>query len=308
LETNPSANRRRLQARDAARPPLPSTTVKENYVVAGGIRTRYFEAGRGPAVILLHGSSLAIDAWSTWHNTIPALAHEFRVLAPDLVGFGLSDAPADGKHVPRLERRHHVSAFIESLGITRCALVGHSEGGFIAAMLAVENPGLVDKVVVVSSGATSPRLGGNEDHAWQAAAAAAYNVLEGCDTEEDFLRTNARLSTKNPPEFVELLKKNYRLACESGQLERFKQAARIKDDTGYTQVQEDHLLPHLPTMQAKLFIAWSGCDETVPVARGIKLLERAPQADMHIFANAAHMVMIDRPREFNGVIRDWLAS
>ncbi|RUU15958.1 alpha/beta fold hydrolase, partial [Mesorhizobium sp. Primo-B] len=147
MKTNPSANRR-LQAPDAARPPLPSSRAEENYVSAGGIRTRYFEAGSGPTVILLHGSSLAIDAWSTWHNTIPALADEFRVLAPDLVGFGLSDASADGKHVPRLDRRHHVSAFIEALGITRCALVGHSEGGFIAAMLAVENPGLVDKVVV----------------------------------------------------------------------------------------------------------------------------------------------------------------
>ncbi|MER8447356.1 alpha/beta hydrolase [Mesorhizobium sp. M1066] len=303
MKTNPSAN-----ARDAARSPLPSATVKENYVVAGGIRTRYFDAGNGPAVILLHGSSLAIDAWSTWHNTIPALACAFRVLAPDLVGFGLSDVPADGKHVPRLERRHHVSAFIEALGINRCALVGHSEGGFIAAMLAVENPGLVDKVVVVSSGATAPRLGANEDHAWKSAAAAAYNVLEGCNTEEDFLRTNARLSTKNPPEFVELLRKNYRLACETGQLERFRQAARIKDDTEYIQIQEDHLLPHLPTMQAKLFLAWSRCDETVPVARGIKLLERAPQADMHIFADAAHMVMIDRPQEFNCIVSMWLRS
>src|SRR3546814_429472 len=156
-------------------------TIKESYVMAGGIRTRYFEAGSGPIVVLLHGSSLAIDAWATWHDIIPALAQDFRVLAPDLVGFGLSDVPRDGNHVPRLERRHHVSAFIKALGIARCALVGHSEGGFIAAMLALENPDLVDKVVVVSSGATAPRLGGEEDQAWLAAAAEAYNVLDGCE-------------------------------------------------------------------------------------------------------------------------------
>ena len=276
--------------------------------MAGGIRTRYFEAGDGPVVILLHGSSLAIDAWSTWHATIPAIATDFRVLAPDLVGFGLSDVPSDGKHVSRLERRHHVSAFIEALGITQCALVGHSEGGFIAAMLALEKPELVTTVVVVSSGATAPRLGGDGDRAWQAAAASAYNVLDGCETEESFLRTNAQLSTKNPPEFVEILRKNYRLACEAGQLDRFKEAARIRSDSEYTQVQEDYLLPHLHTLRARLFIAWSGCDETVPVARGIKLLERAPHADMHIFAHAAHMVMVDRPREFNKIIRAWLSS
>ena len=283
-------------------------SIKENYVVAGGIRTRYFEAGSGPVIILLHGSSLAIDAWATWYNTIPALSGDFRVLAPDLVGFGLSDIPRDGKHVPRLERRHHVMSFIEALGITRCALVGHSEGGFIAAMLALENPNLVTKVVVASSGATAPCLGGEEDRGWQAAAAAAYNVLDGCETVEDFLRTNGRLSTKNPPEFVEILRKNYRLACARGQLDRFKEAARKRNDTEYARIQEDHLLPHLRTMKAKLLIAWSGRDETVPITRGLKLLERAPQADMHIFADAAHMVMIDRPREFNSILGAWLGS
>jgi pimeloyl-ACP methyl ester carboxylesterase len=141
--------------------------IEERNVIAGGICTRYFDAGQGPTVVLLHGSSLAIDAWATWYATIPSLAREFRVLAPDLVGFGLSDVPADGRHVPRLERRHHVSAFLEALGVTRCSLVGHSEGGFIAAMLALENPHLVEKVVVVSSGATAPRLGGQQDRPWK---------------------------------------------------------------------------------------------------------------------------------------------
>jgi pimeloyl-ACP methyl ester carboxylesterase len=282
--------------------------IEECYVVADGIRTRYFDAGCGPTVVLLHGSSLAIDAWATWYTTIPALARDFRVLAPDLVGFGLSDVSADGRHVPRLERRHHVSAFLKALGVTRCSLVGHSEGGFIAAMLALDNPDLVEKVVVVSSGATAPRLGGAQDRSWQDAAARAYDVLEGCETEDDFLRTNASLSVKNPAEFVEILRKNYREARRRGQLERFKEAARSRGDTDYTRIQEDYLLPRLGAMQAELFLAWSGQDDTVPVARGIKLLERAPQADMHIFADAAHMVMVDRPHEFNYVLAGWLSG
>lgn len=282
--------------------------IEERYVVAGGIRTRYFDAGEGPTVILLHGSSLAIDAWATWFATIPILARDFRVLAPDLVGFGLSDIAADGMHVPRLERRHHVSAFMQTLGIKRCSLVGHSEGGFIAAMLALDHLDIVSKVVVVSSGATAPRLGGELDREWQAAAAKAYNVLDGCETEDDFLRTNASLSLKGPPEFIDIMRENYRLARQRGQLERFKEAARSRTASDYTQIQEDHLLPHLATMKAKLFIAWSGCDETVPVARGIKLLERAPQADMHVFADAAHMVMIDRPHAFNSTLAAWLCD
>ncbi|APH71672.1 alpha/beta fold hydrolase [Aquibium oceanicum] len=282
--------------------------VDERYVIAGGLRTRYFEAGSGPTVILLHGSSLAIDAWSTWHLTIPALAKHYRVLAPDLVGFGLTDVAADGHHVPRLERRHHVAAFMDALGVARCSLVGHSEGGFIAAMLALDYPGRVSNVVVASSGATAPRLGGDLDRAWESAAAQAYDVLGGCETEEAFLRTNAALSLTNPPTFIDIMKENYRLARRRGQLERFKDAALLRGDSDYTRVQEEHLLPFLGEMRARLLLAWSGRDATVPVSRGLKLLERAPQADMHVFADAAHMLMIDRPRAFNAMLAMWLGA
>lgn len=282
--------------------------VEERFVMAGGVRTRYFEAGTGPTVILLHGSSLAIDAWATWHLTIPTLARDYRVLAPDLVGFGLTDVSADGRHVPRLERRHHVSAFMDALSIARCSMVGHSEGGFIAAMLALDHPGRVSNVVVVSSGATAPRLGGDLDQPWESAAARAYDVLGGCETEDEFLQTNASLSLANPPAFINIMRQNYRLARQRGQLERFKDAARARGDSDYTRIQEDHLLPFLGGMQAPLFLAWSGRDPTVPVSRGLKLLERAPQADMYVFADAAHMLMIDRPHAFNATLAAWLGD
>jgi len=282
--------------------------VDERYVVAGGVRTRYYEAGSGPTVILLHGSSLAIDAWATWHPTIPVLATAYRVLAPDLVGFGMTDVSADGHHVPRLERRHHVSAFMDALGIARCSLVGHSEGGFIASMLALDFPTRVSNVVVVSSGATAPRLGGDLDQAWEGAAAQAYNVLGGCETEEEFLQTNASLSLTNPPLFTDIMRENYRLARQRGQLERFKDAARVRNGSDYTRIQEEYLLPFLGSLRAPLLLAWSGHDSTVPVSRGIKLLERAPQADMYVFAKAAHMLMIDRPHAFNTTLTAWLGS
>jgi len=272
--------------------------VHERYVDAGGVRTRYFAAGSGPTVILLHGSSLAIDAWATWHLTIPVLARDYRVLAPDLIGFGLTDVAADGRHVPRLERRRHVSAFMDALDIERCSIVGHSEGGFIAAMLALDHPERVSTVVVASSGATAPRLGGDLDRPWESAAARAY----------DFLRTNACLSLTNPPAFSDIMRANYRLARQRGQLERFKQAARAGGGGDYTRVQEEHLLPFLGGMKASLFLAWSGRDATVPVSRGVALLARAPQADMHVFADSAHMLMIDRPHAFNAMLAMWLRS
>lgn len=278
------------------------TVVEERFVDAGGIRTRYLVAGDGPPVVLLHGSSLAIDARATWYRTIPALAARFRVHAPDLVGFGMSDVAADGRHVPRLERRVHARAFVEALGIRRCALVGHSEGGFIAGMLAVEHPEAVSDLVIVASGATAPVLGGELDRDWSAAAAAAYDVTTGCETADDFLARNSSLSSTNPPDLVEILRENYRLARQRGQLERLRAASLKGDYRDYNRVQEEALLPHLHRVPARVLLIWGGADATVPVARGVRLLERVPQADMHVLGGAAHMLMIDRAPAFNALL------
>jgi pimeloyl-ACP methyl ester carboxylesterase len=175
-------------------------------------------------------------------------------------------------------------------------------------MLAVEAPELVSDLVIVASGATAPTLGGDLDSGWSAAAAAAYDVTGGCETVEEFLATNSRLSTTNPPEFVHILRANYRLARERGQLERFKAASMNGDYRQYKRLQEDLLLPHLSEASARILLVWAGADATVPVARGMKLLERVPQADMHILAGAAHMVMIDRAEAFNSLLLGWLPA
>lgn len=281
--------------------------VEEQFVAAGAIWTRYFVAGDGPPLVMLHGSSLAIDARATWFRTMPALSSRFRVFAPDLVGFGMTDVAADGAHVPRLERRKHARAFLAALGIDRCALVGHSEGGFIAAMLALEEPGLVSDLVIVASGATAPVLGGDLDRDWSAAASAAYDVTGGCETIEDFLTTNSRLSKTNPADLTAILRENYVLARDRGQLERLKAASVQGDYRRYNQIQEDVLLPNLHRLDARVLLIWPAADETVPVTRGVKLLERVPQADMHILGGAAHMVMIDRDKAFNDLLLAWLA-
>ena len=64
-------------------------------VVANGIRTNYLEAGSGADVVLVHGSGPGVTSYANWRLVIPALAENFHVVAPDMVGFGFSDRPAD---------------------------------------------------------------------------------------------------------------------------------------------------------------------------------------------------------------------
>jgi pimeloyl-ACP methyl ester carboxylesterase len=102
-------------------------------------------AGRGPAVVLVHGfgSSLA-----TWKDVIPGLAREHEVVALDLPGFGLSDQPAD-LSVEDLPRA--VLGLMDRLSIERAALVGNSLGGGACAMAAGAHPERVTALVLVDA-------------------------------------------------------------------------------------------------------------------------------------------------------------
>src|SRR6266849_3768052 len=113
-----------------------------------GLSVRYFAAGEGAPVLLLHGASLgsSADVWS--HNLAPLAAHGLRIIAPDLPGFGGTDNPAD----PSVAyRRRFILAFMDALEIKRAALVGHSQAGRVAVDLAFSNPERITKVVVLAT-------------------------------------------------------------------------------------------------------------------------------------------------------------
>jgi pimeloyl-ACP methyl ester carboxylesterase len=108
----------------------------------------YRVAGRGPAVILVHG---LFDNSLTWRKVIPVLARSHTVIAPDLFGHGESDAPphADyslGGHAGTL------LDLLDVLGHHRVTIVGHSLGGGIAMSFAYRYPARVRRMALISSG------------------------------------------------------------------------------------------------------------------------------------------------------------
>ena len=60
----------------------------ERFATAGGVRIRYHDAGRGEPLVLLHGGGPGASGWSNYSRNIDALARDYRVLIPDLPGFG----------------------------------------------------------------------------------------------------------------------------------------------------------------------------------------------------------------------------
>lgn len=117
--------------------------------VSPGIVLHYVEAGEGPLVLLLHGFP---ESWYTWRHQISALAYEgFRVIAPDLRGYGDSSKPTElGDYT--LERLSaDIANLIEALGEQRAVVVGHDWGGLVAWELAMHHPERVQKLAVLNA-------------------------------------------------------------------------------------------------------------------------------------------------------------
>ncbi|MGE3150184.1 MAG: alpha/beta fold hydrolase [Pseudorhodoplanes sp.] len=283
--------------------------MKSGYIDVKGIRTFYVEQGQGPTLVLMHGASLAIDTLSTWSSNIESLARHFHVVAFDQVGFGLTDMPRDGQYVNRLARVDHALGFVDALGIRQASFAGHSEGGFMATRIALDRPALVSRLIIVTSGATAPNLGGEEDAAWKAASARIYDYGEGAETEDKFIKTNGPLCHRQHPALEKLLRENYRRAKQDGHLKMFQNLPESEINYRlYMDLQEKYIQPHLPKVALPTLLLWAASDPTVPAERGLKLSRILPNADLQIFSGASHMVMWDRAAEFNAVLASWLEA
>ncbi|MGH8750409.1 MAG: alpha/beta fold hydrolase, partial [Burkholderiales bacterium] len=64
-------------------------------IKAGDIVTNYHDVGSGSPVLMIHGSGPGVSAWANWRLVMPSLAERFRVIAPDMVGFGFTERPAN---------------------------------------------------------------------------------------------------------------------------------------------------------------------------------------------------------------------
>lgn len=100
-------------------------------ILVDGIETSYLEAGSGDPVLLLHGGEFGGEAEACWEHTIPALAKHFRVLAPDLLGFGQTAKLVDFVD-GRGRRIRHFARFAEIMGALGAPCVGNSMGGMLA--------------------------------------------------------------------------------------------------------------------------------------------------------------------------------
>jgi pimeloyl-ACP methyl ester carboxylesterase len=111
-----------------------------------GLKLQYLTAGKGPAIVLLHGYA---ETSRMWRPLIPRLAANFTVIAPDLPGIGDSDIPKDGLDMASAGRRMH--GLVKGLGVEKARVVGHDIGLMVAYAYAAQFPAEVEKLVLMDA-------------------------------------------------------------------------------------------------------------------------------------------------------------
>jgi 2-hydroxy-6-oxo-octa-2,4-dienoate hydrolase len=263
-------------------------------VVAGGLRTNYLEQGEGQPVVLLHGSGPGVTAYANWRLTLPSLAQRFRVVAPDLMGFGFSERPADAAYgVARWTRQ--VVDLLDALGLEQVSLVGNSFGGGIALRVATEHPERVDRLVLMGSvGVPFPLTQGLDD-VW------GYEPsLESMRRLLDVFAHSRELVTD------ELAEVRYRASTEPGFQESFRAMfpAPRQRWVDAMVVDEDAVrsLPH------ETLVVHGREDRVIPLSNAHRLLELVPRAQLHVFGRCGHWTQIEWAEDFNRLVGDFLAA
>ncbi len=117
------------------------------YATTNGIQLHYVSQGEGPLILLLHGFP---EHWYSWRHQIgPLAAAGFRVVAPDLRGYNLSDKPRGGYDIKTLTK--DVRCLIRALGERTATVVGHDWGGIIALQFPIDYPRACERLIVMNA-------------------------------------------------------------------------------------------------------------------------------------------------------------
>jgi pimeloyl-ACP methyl ester carboxylesterase len=261
---------------------------------ANGIKTNYLEAGKGDPVVLIHGSGPGVTSYANWRLVLPALAENFRVVAPDMVGFGFSERPANVEYGVQTWA-DQVVGLMDTLELPKAHLVGNSFGGAIALRIATQHPDRVGKLVLMGSmGVPFPITEGLE-RVW------GYEPsFENMRKVLDVFAYSREIVND------ELAEVRYRGSIQPGFQESFAAmfpAPRQRWVEAMCTPEDDiRRLPH------RTLIVHGREDQVIPVQTSLRLMELIDNADLNVFSRCGHWSMIERTADFNRNVSEFFSD
>jgi pimeloyl-ACP methyl ester carboxylesterase len=286
--------RRRTLVVDAAAPEV-------SYLTLHGHRRAFVKVGSGPAVLLLHG--LGCDH-TTWLPVIASLARRYTVIAPDLLGHGVSDKPRADYSVGGYA--NGMRDLLTVLGIDRVTVVGHSFGGGVAMQFAYQYPERTERLVLVASGGLGPEV----SPGIRAITTPGFHQAMGVLTLPGLrhastaglraLAGTGLRTTRDLGEVADIL--------DSWKDPRTRAAIRhvvraVVDWKGQIVTMSDraYLTEAMP-----MCVVWGRNDMVIPVRHAAHAAALAPLARVEVIPNAGHFPHKDHPERFVKIVNDFI--
>jgi len=248
----------------------------------------HYEAyGRGKPVILLHGW---LGSWGLWQETMAFLGAFYRTYALDFWGFGESGKKRETYAVQDFVSL--VDQFMEQLGIANAPLVGHSMGGTVTLLVAMQYPQRVSKAVVVGS----PIIGSSLAPLLKLAGyrAIAFMLFNMMGPFRMWMKYFYSRQICRDPRFPEMMDRD----LSSTTLESFLRSI--------ASLRRTDLRPELSRVKVPSLGMYGDKDKIVHPLQWIPMQQGIPGAKIEHFANAGHFIMLEEPIEFTRKLKDFL--
>jgi pimeloyl-ACP methyl ester carboxylesterase len=269
------------------------------FTTVDGVCVHYQEAGdeNAPPIILIHGFISSNLVWSS--VLLPLARKGFRVIAPDLPGYGYSDKPADARYTIA-EQARAVIGLMDQLQIKKALVVGASYGGAIAATMALDYSDRVAKLILV--GAVS-----NDDARKKFLLRVSCLPLLGDIATPLFLGSRFVLR-KRMQDMYRRMQKPVNEAMIAARHHLLATAnthrAMIRTARAWSanRIDREASLIRQPTL-----LVWGDDDDHIPLANGFRLRDTIPNAKLVVFRNCGHIPPAEHPEKFVDVVAAFCA-
>ncbi|MEU9244139.1 alpha/beta fold hydrolase [Streptomyces shenzhenensis] len=280
-------------------------SMRELLLDVAGKKIFVAETGDGPPVLLLHGGGPGASGVSNYARNIAELAKEYRVIVPDLPGYGRSTKGVDGTD-PFGYLADHIRGVLDRLELDKAHFVGNSYGGSCALRLALDTPERVDRMVLMGPGGIGttralPTPGLNSLLGYYSGDGPSRLKLE------KFIRQYLVFNAADVPDSV--IDGRYRdsldpevVAAPPLRRPSGPNAPRTLWRMDFTRDRRLSRLP-VPTL-----VLWGTADKVNRPSGGRMLADRMPNCDLYLVANTGHWVQFERAELFNRLSADFLAG
>lgn len=265
-----------------------------------GVDVHWHEAGSGRPLILLHGSGPGVSAWSNFRHNLPVFAQHFRVIMPDLPGFGSSELP-ELKEVYPLAAARWVARLMDELEIESAPVVGNSMGGAVAAEMAGHLPERIDRMAIMGSGGLSVSL-------FQTEPSEGFQRLFAFlqdPTRERMVEWIDTMVFDKSMITDELIDERMHNATADGVLDRTRAIFGAMFNPTLRETYTP-LWKRLETITTPTLMLWGREDRMLPYDQAHLANRWVPDIELHTFANCGHWIQVEKKTRFERVVLEFL--